>query len=185
VSVNGTMSRVWIDVQARRQLENSSHEHRFLETGGGLFGWQTGDDTVIVAAFGPGPRADHHLASYAPDREHLARQIAEMFEASSGRCGFLGSWHTHPRGRPEPSRRDTLTVRQIARQAEVGLPEPVLLIHATLPLLRSRVGRLAAFRWNPLIAELRPTAIVTAPVALRWASDRLRTLLGCGGTQLE
>ena len=141
---------IWLDVRARQCIEEHSHRSRFLETGGALFGWASGDDTVIMLAFGPGPRAEHRRRSFMPHRDDIGDQMQSVFHASEGRCRYVGSWHSHPLGRAIPSQVDTRTAAGIAAQADVLLPTPVLLINATFPVLRSRVGRIQAFIWGEL-----------------------------------
>lgn len=52
---------------------------------------------------------------------------------SAGRSYYLGEWHSHPTGRPEPSPTDLKQMRQLALSAEVHCPEPVLLILGGTP----------------------------------------------------
>lgn len=164
---------MWLDIRARRSIDEEAYRYRFTETGGGLFGWESATDVVVLLAAGPGPRAEHHLRSYVVDRQHLGEQINVLNDASAGRCRFLGTWHTHPRGRANPSHRDASTAADMANEAEVQLPSPVLLIKATLPMLRSRVGPLSAFRWDRAKKSLEPWMIVTHSIDTSWASDRL------------
>jgi integrative and conjugative element protein (TIGR02256 family) len=164
-------------VRARRRIDDEAYRYRFTETGGGLFGWETATDVVVVLAAGPGPRAEHHLTSYVADREHLGEQIEMIHDASGGRCRFVGTWHTHPRGRAAPSPRDTATAAGMANEAEVRLPSPVLLIKATLPVLRSRVGLLSAFRWDRAKSSPERCLLITHSIDMSWANDRMRHLV--------
>ena len=132
---------------------------------------------MVLLATSPGPRAEHHLRSYVGDRDHLGEQIRMIYDASDGRCRFLGTWHTHPRGRAAPSHRDTSTAAGMANEVEVQLPSLLLLIKATMPVLRSRVGLLSAFRWDQTKSSLEQWAILIHVIDISWGSDRLRHLV--------
>jgi integrative and conjugative element protein (TIGR02256 family) len=142
---------VWLQSGARLQIEREARLFRLKETGGPLFGFDdepTGE-VVVIAAGGPGPKARHHCRTFEPDRDAVDRAIARVHEASEGRFGFLGSWHTHPMGRPLPSRTDVATARRIAADPDAFLPQPLLLIQATRPTRRTVHDRdLRAFRWS-------------------------------------
>jgi integrative and conjugative element protein (TIGR02256 family) len=170
---------VWLDRAARAQIEREARRWRLRETGGPLFGFDD-DDTdqlVIVGAGGPGPRAKHQRRLFIPDRAAVYRAIARVHEASNGRYAFLGSWHTHPLGRPAPSPTDIATAREVAADGETDLPRPLVLIQATNPLRRTlRDRNLRAWRWSILDERLEPAplAIVGKPaylgVELDWAA---------------
>jgi integrative and conjugative element protein (TIGR02256 family) len=143
---------IWLDELAKAVIEEEARGRRFSETGGPIFGYTSADDEDIVAAavFGPGPKARHRPRSLVPDRAATEETILQVHKLSKGRYRYLGSWHTHPLGRPHPSSTDISTARDIASQEEVGVPRPVLLIQATRPARRSvGMGPLLAYRWNP------------------------------------
>jgi integrative and conjugative element protein (TIGR02256 family) len=144
--------RVWIAREARAQIEREARRFRLRETGGPLFGFddEATDDVVIVGAGGPGPRAKHRRRLFIPDRSAVGRAIARVHEASTGRYAFLGSWHTHPLGRPRPSPTDVTTARDVAGDVATALPRPLVVIQATNPLRRTLRDRdLRAYRWTP------------------------------------
>lgn len=151
------MTIVWLDVVARAQIEHESRRHRLCETGGPLFGFHE-DRTaqvVIVGAGGPGPRARHRRRTFTPDRDAVDRAIARVHDASTGRYSFLGSWHTHPLGRPIPSDTDTDTAAAIATDEASTLPTPLILIHATTFLRKTLRDRdLCAYCWQPTDSTL-------------------------------
>ncbi len=153
---------IWLDLVARAQIEREARRHRFLETGGPLFGFddEDSDEVVIVGAGGPGPRARHRPRSFIPDRNAVDRAIARVHDSSDGRYGFIGSWHTHPFGRPAPSATDVATAWAIAGDAEADLPRPLLLIQATGPLRKTlRDSDLRAFRWQIFRPRLEPRVL--------------------------
>jgi integrative and conjugative element protein (TIGR02256 family) len=118
---------------------------------------------VVVGAGGPGPRAKHRRRLFVPDRAAVDRAIARVHEASEGRYAFLGSWHTHPLGRPSPSPTDVATAREVAVDDATDLPRPLVLIQATNPLRRTMRDRdLRAWRWE--IGESRLALVSIAVV---------------------
>ena len=159
---------IWLDRLARAQIERESRRHRLRETGGPLFGFddEDSDQLVIIGAGGPSPRATHRRRLFIPDRDAVDRAIVRVHEASEGRYSFLGSWHTHPLGRPTPSPIDIATAATVATDAAADLPRPLVLIQATNPLRRTLRDRdLRAYHWEILEARLAPStlAIVDEP----------------------
>lgn len=135
-----------------------------------------------MLAFGPGPRAEHRRRSFMPHRDDIGNQMQAVFHASEGRCRYVGSWHSHPLGRAIPSQLDTRTAADIAAQADVLLPTPVLLINATLPVLRSRVSRIQAFKWVESTSVLLRAELRTVTLDIGWAPAELTRLAeGAGG----
>jgi proteasome lid subunit RPN8/RPN11 len=76
-------------------------------------------------------------------------------EASQTRYRYLGSWHTHPLGRPQPSRTDIAAVEAIIDEPEVRLPRPLIIIVRVWPLRRTLCDRnTRAFRWSTVLGRL-------------------------------
>ena len=153
---------IWLDREARAEIECEARRHRWRETGGPLFGFddEASDQLVIVGAGGPGPRAKHRRRLFVPDREAVDRAILRVHEASEGRFAFLGSWHTHPLGAPTPSWTDITTAREVAADRATDLPRPLVLIQATNPLRRTLRDRdLRAWRWSTLDEGLALSAL--------------------------
>jgi integrative and conjugative element protein (TIGR02256 family) len=129
--------------------------HGPLETGGVLLGWRNGDDVVVSRVVGPGPGAQHESSTFHPDSEWQAARIADLYEQAGRRMEYLGDWHTHPGGRPRPSRRDERTLRHIARTAEARCPDPVMVILGSAAAGDASVWKAGAFvlqdgsRWRP------------------------------------
>jgi len=90
-------------------------------------------------------------------------------EDSRQRFRFLGSWHTHPGGVAVPSSRDAATAGEIAADAAVLLPSPLLLIQATRPAGRgAEPAELAAWRWDPGARGLVHDAVEAIELEHRW-----------------
>jgi integrative and conjugative element protein (TIGR02256 family) len=154
------LTTVWLDPDARRKIAREATRFRFLETGGPLFGFGDEDALVVVAAAGPGPRARHRPMSFGPDRDAVARAIDRVWELGERRYRYLGSWHTHPRGRATPSRRDRLTAAEMSEDAGLNLPCPLIMIQSTWPARRIVSNRdLRAHHYDPLRANLVPALV--------------------------
>lgn len=78
------------------------------ETGGILLGHDSGNDCISVAvAGGPGPRAVRRSNRFSRDLAH-AQALADTAYDRDGSV-WIGEWHTHPKGPPEPSEIDLNT----------------------------------------------------------------------------
>jgi integrative and conjugative element protein (TIGR02256 family) len=140
---------VFLDSRAREALEREAARRRLRETGGALFGYDTGEDVVIACAYGPGPRARHRRSSFEADYGTTDALMRAVRHASRQRYRFLGSWHTHPGGAAIPSSFDTHTAAEIAGEDDVLLARPLVLIQATSPKRRgAEIAELAAWRWS-------------------------------------
>jgi len=145
---------IWVDEQAHATILREAPQRRFLETGGALFGYQGDGDVVVIRAFGPGNRAKHRPHSFVPDRQTTAALIAAVWEYSAKRYRFLGSWHTHPHGQAVPSRTDSRTAADMARQEDLRLPAPLVAIQATHGLLDVELGEFRVWQWDAAIEQL-------------------------------
>lgn len=119
---------VWCDSGPWKEMATEASHRGPLESGGVLLGWRNGADVVVSHVVGPGPDAQHERTAFHPDSTWQAARISELYEESGRRLEYLGDWHTHPYGRPWPSRRDERTLRHIAGSSEARCPDPIMLI---------------------------------------------------------
>ena len=144
------MSRIWLDALAREAIATEAAGRRLRETGGGLFGYEVGNDVVIVRALPPGPRAQHKRTRLIPCPDDIQADIDRVFEESSGALSYLGDWHSHPRGAAEPSRVDAESAAKMAADCATDVPRPLVLIQATKPFrIHVTIAGLGGFRWSP------------------------------------
>lgn len=75
-------------------MADELHTHRFIETGGDLFGlWSHGDTPTIFLATRPGARAVRERLAFQQDvGSH--RAMERLLWASAG-CQCVGMWHSH------------------------------------------------------------------------------------------
>jgi integrative and conjugative element protein (TIGR02256 family) len=175
------MTMVWLDARARAHIEREAVKRRLCETGGAIFGWESEDGLVIACASGPGPHAKHRPRRFESHRATTAAAMRAVEHSSERRYGYLGSWHTHPRGVPTPSGLDTATAGELAEQADLRLPRPLLLILSTTWRARTvRPGEVRAWRWDPPSRRLWSAEL--APCTLdEWYCPTL-PLFGQGGS---
>jgi integrative and conjugative element protein (TIGR02256 family) len=154
------MTTIWLDNRARALIEYEACLRPRVESGGALFGWEAGDDTVIACAYGPGPRARHRATTFEPHPATTDRLIDAVHHATEGRYRYLGSWHSHPNGSARPSGTDVATTAAVADEPEVRLPSPVLIIQATRRTPTATVAHeLRAWRWDLDQDWLLPAAV--------------------------
>lgn len=141
---NARMTLWWESAPCQEMITEASDRDP-LETGGVLLGWRTGADVVVSHLVGPGPGAQHEPTAFHPDSDWQAARIAELYEQSGRRLEYLGDWHTHPGGRPWPSRRDERTLRHIAASVEARCPDPVMVILGSAGADEASVWNVGAF----------------------------------------
>lgn len=124
--------RLWLAPGVLEAMIVEAQRTEPLESGGVLLGWLGPDKTDVMAGMmlGPGPKATHKRARFAPDSSWQRREIARAYEESGRVLSYLGDWHSHPGGGETPSSRDERTARRIARHRAARAPEPLFLILA-------------------------------------------------------
>lgn len=117
-------------------VEQSLREQRLKalpkETGGVLLGYYDFNvNAVIIVAGLPAP-PDSKGARGAFERgiEGLSERIAEIGHRTAGVVGYVGEWHSHPRGHSSrPSGDDLVQLAHLAtRMADEGLPAVQLIV---------------------------------------------------------
>jgi integrative and conjugative element protein (TIGR02256 family) len=83
---------------------------------------------LITHVIGPGPRADHRIDAFTPDRDWQYGHIDALFAASGGSIEYLGDWHTHPGGMSYPSKTDIELLESIASSPESQCSRPLMCI---------------------------------------------------------
>jgi integrative and conjugative element protein (TIGR02256 family) len=151
-----TPSRVWVAPAALEAMLREARARAPLETGGMLLGYVSPntdpEDVVIERVIGPGPNAKHFSDRFEPDGHWQQCRLADAYQQSGRITTYLGDWHTHPDGLPEPSWRDWRTARRVARSEAARMSRPLMLI----------VASNAEETWTAM--------------AYRWARGRLRAV---------
>ena len=97
------MTCVWLDAHAREAIATEAASRRLRETGGPLFGYESGEDVVILRALPPGPRTRHRRTRLIPDPRDVKAQIDTVFEETAG--AFVISATAFPPTGVRPSQR--------------------------------------------------------------------------------
>ena len=162
---------LWCEPVPWKEMVTEASRHGLRETGGVLLGWRSGVDVVVSHVVGPGPGAHHERTTFHPDSAWQAERIVELYELSGRRLEYLGDWHTHPGGRPWPSRRDERTLRHIAAASEARCPDPIMVILGTGAADDAAAWEVGAFvlrggsRWRPRRTRVTPAELLLMPVA--------------------
>lgn len=118
----------WIQLGALESLLSEARSWPLRETGGALLGRRDGELAVIEDVLGPGPNANHGFSHFEPDAKWQLEQGKRVYAASGRTVAYVGDWHTHPHGRPEPSRQDRKTAKMIATTQSFRAPRPLYAI---------------------------------------------------------
>lgn len=115
------------------------------ETGGVLLGYYDLNikAIILVAALPEPPDSKGTAAAFERGTEGLKEAIAEVARRTAGIVGYVGEWHSHPRGHSgRPSRDDLVQLAHLAQQmADEGLPAVQLIVgEKDIGLLRGTVA---------------------------------------------
>lgn len=137
------LERCWFERDALNELLAEARRWRLRETGGALLGWRSDTEVVVRHVLGPGPNAEHGFSHFEPDAAWQGARGRQIYAESGRTIAYVGDWHTHPRGRPTPSRQDRKVMRAIAADTGFRAPNPLSVI----------VGRALAdsFRRRPVL----------------------------------
>lgn len=112
------------------------------ETGGVLIGEYTQQHDCAIVHLATGPTTDS-VATRTTFRRGIAGLQALLNRLwHRQRRYYLGEWHFHPGGTPDPSDVDRAQLRAISEDPDYRCPEPVLLIVGGEP---TRAWKAAAF----------------------------------------
>lgn len=125
----------WISDSAMAKMTVEADRSAPNETGGLLLGyWRVRYSVVVITdVIGPGLRATHEPTRFIPDADYQEMELARRFRLDPERNGYLGDWHTHPRGIAQLSRQDRSTLFSIATHREARAPAPLMLVLTAQP----------------------------------------------------
>ena len=165
--------------RARIIIEEETFRSVNSETGGLLVGRLIEYDgkpvLVIVAATGPGPRADRRPLYYGSDQAYLQRELEALREEfSEFGVDYVGEWHKHPPDIPELSRGDVDQARKILGDSDYSLPGNGLLLPLTF--LKEEIFEQRCFYLSRELSE--PLEIASSDVAQETMGELLEEVLG-------
>lgn len=139
----------WIRRGALESLLSEARNWPLRETGGALLGRREGDLAVVEEVLGPGPEANHGFSHFEPDARWQLEEGKRIYTESRRTVAYVGDWHTHPHGRPEPSRQDRDTAKMIATTKGFRAPRPLYAIASKRwHQLRRPSWRLRMLEWH-------------------------------------
>jgi integrative and conjugative element protein (TIGR02256 family) len=103
----------FIAVEARRSRDGN-------ETGGALFGFDASihGPPLISHALGSGPQAIRERKRFVRDLEYTRHAAKAIHQESAAQ--WIGEWHTHPGGQPQPSDADIASYLRHLHDPELG-----------------------------------------------------------------
>ena len=98
-----------------------------LETGGVLIGHygETLDAAIVTRVTGPPPDSRRRRTAFYRGTQGLQELLHALWRKNEY---YLGEWHYHPGGSPEPSSTDVRRMQEIAESDDARCPEPILLV---------------------------------------------------------
>ena len=98
-----------------------------METGGVLIGRYSDDNrlAVVVEATDPPSGSSATAVSFERSATGLAESLTEYWNKG---LHYVGEWHYHPTGRPQPSMRDRKQMIQISDDPAYDCPVPILVV---------------------------------------------------------
>ncbi|WFU10362.1 Mov34/MPN/PAD-1 family protein [Rhizobium sp. CB3090] len=115
---------------ALRLMEKESLASTGKETGGILIGRYGNDGNVAVVT-----AATERPTDSSSGRAWFQRGISGLTAKLRARWAYgeyyLGEWHSHPGGAPDPSSNDIREMRSISMDTSYGCPKPIMIIAGT------------------------------------------------------
>ena len=127
--------RVYFDAGLEDQMRDLRQRALPAETGGILLGYYDFNvqALVLVAALGAPTDSESSPGSFERGTDGLEQAVEEASRRTAGIVGYVGEWHSHPRGHSAaPSGDDIVQLGYLARgMAEDGLPGVQLIVGET------------------------------------------------------
>ena len=135
------------------------------ETGGLLFGERDEAARVVWVSevVGPPPDSEASPEAFVCGTEGVDRYRLEKSSRGLGSLGFVGTWHTHPHGRPLPSETDVEGMSGIVLAAEPAIPRALLIIAGGTAAAPELAASMFDRRDLKPPLEIRATANVCTP----------------------
>ncbi|WP_394388468.1 Mov34/MPN/PAD-1 family protein [Shewanella woodyi] len=128
---------MYFSEKAISQLHQYKQTGNRNEAGGFLFG-EIRSGVVTIQSVSKPSRADKRSRfGFSWDKREANKTIQENFKNG---LHYLGDWHTHPCGKPEPSSDDTQAIRSTFLDSEHQLNYFIMLILGTTGIKQSYVA---------------------------------------------
>ena len=121
---------VSIATECIRDMLTLCRKHLPREIGASVYGTYSSDG-FHASVLGNSPITLDSVSercSFHRGVEGASRFFMHLFRKTQGRQHYVGEWHSHPGGPPEPSATDNRTLHAIASDSETNCPECILLL---------------------------------------------------------
>ncbi|MGN6638024.1 MAG: Mov34/MPN/PAD-1 family protein [Mucilaginibacter sp.] len=110
------------------KIETIGRKHYPNEFGGLLVGNYSADKKTVLVTETLLPKA-YKSSKYSFERgsNGFRKKLLDLYNQAEPKF-YVGEWHTHPNGRPNPSFTDMCALKKIADHEEVHITSPVMLI---------------------------------------------------------
>jgi integrative and conjugative element protein (TIGR02256 family) len=117
-------------LHAQQIITEEVAKHHPYETGGILIGKY--DENLKLAAVYTATKANnssiHRFMSFERSPRGIGEEIKRAQEKISSDLHYIGEWHTHPDNRAIPSCSDLQQMQVFAKNRQLGIKSPLLLI---------------------------------------------------------
>lgn len=128
---NKTGWKVRLSGGAEKTLRELFSSAKPNETGGILVGYVNWEREVVYITRALKPPSDSRSSPLAFVRgiSDIPEEVRRIHERTGAMLGYVGEWHTHPGGDPQPSYQDLSTVEEIKSNLDkVPLPALILIV---------------------------------------------------------
>lgn len=124
--------QLFIDAGVEQSLRELRQKALPKETGGVLVGYYDFNigAVIVVAGLPAPPDSKGSRGAFERGTEGLSERISEISRRTAGVVGYIGEWHSHPRGHSaRPSGDDLVQLAHLAaKMADEGLPAVQLIV---------------------------------------------------------
>ena len=112
------------------------------EIGGALIGRYTDDgfDAFIISATRPPGDSYSQRSTFIRGARGLAKFFLRLYDKFAFGLHYVGEWHSHPCGLPNPSGIDDESLMRISRYDKANCSEPILIIVGGSPNMGRKLG---------------------------------------------
>ena len=110
-----------------KNIKENISIHYPKEFGGVFIGFKQSGNFIITNILIP-DKYENGKTVFVRHPGSLNERLEQIHLLTDGKIGYLGEWHSHPDGPTSPSRVDINAMKNIARDKNVQVAEPLLMI---------------------------------------------------------
>lgn len=120
-------SSIHISRSVLRKIEENITTHYPKEFGGVFIGFKENKNFIITNILIP-DKYENGKTVFVRHPGSLNERLKHIHKLTNGKIGYLGEWHSHPDGPTSPSKVDLNAMRNIAKDKNITIDEPLLMI---------------------------------------------------------